>query len=188
MPLPHWTNISSHNENYEPIFKALFEITFDLPPILGRPATDVKLLLENARNISLPLTPEIERVTQRFKYSTRVYVSLPDKTHVDDIDIKFNLNQNDKNAVFVWNTLKAWYDLVWNSQTGENAYKREMLGNIVVNQHDRRGAIIRRVTYRNVQIFGIDAIELDWDSPTEIIETNAKFVADWFEDVYIDSI
>lgn len=186
MALPHFSNILSHNQVYEPIYKALFEITFDLPAILGRTTTEVRLLLENARNITLPLTPDIEVQTQRFKFSTRAYVTLPSQTHVADMSINFNLNENDKNAVFVWNILKAWYDLAWNSQTGETHTKKEMIGNIIVNQHNKKGQVIRRVTYRNCQIVGVSEIELNWDSPTDILECTGKWVADYWEDLYID--
>lgn len=186
MALPHFSNILSHNSNDEPVYKALFELTFDLPPILGRTIDDVKLMLENARNITLPLTPDIEVQTQRFKFSTRAYVTLPSQTHVADLSINFNLNENDRNAVFVWNILKAWYDLAWNSQTGETHTKREMIGNIIVNQHNKKGQVIRRVTYKNVQLVGVSEIELNWDSPTEILECSGKFIADYWEDLYID--
>lgn len=185
MPLPFWSNVQSHFENEEPIYKALFEITFDFPTILARPATDVKLQLENARSISLPLTPDIEVKTQRFKFSTRAFVTLPTQTHIQDLKIKHNLNQNDKGAVYIWNTLKAWYDLVWNSQTGETHYKKEIIGNIIVNQHDKKGKVIRRVTYRNAQIVGISGFDLSWDDTTEILECESGFVCDWFEDLYI---
>lgn len=188
MPLPHFSNISSHNENWEPIFKALFEVTFDLPKAIGSTTQDVVLLLENTKAINLPLTKDIDVVTQRFKYSTRVFVSLPKETHVADLNIKFNLNQNDKNAVYVWNVLKAWYDKVWNSQTGEVHTKRDIVGSIIVNQHDRTGKIIRRVTYKNAQIVGIDSFDLDWENTTEIFEVSTKFVADYWEDLYISNL
>lgn len=183
--LPHFSNILSHNSKDEPIYKGLFEITFDLPPILGATTTEAKLLLENARNITLPLTPDIDIQTQRFKFSTRAFVTMPSDTHISDISITFNLNQNDNKAVYVWNTLKAWYDLAWNSQTGETHTKKEMTGNIIINQHDKKGQIIRRVTYKNVQIVGVSDIELNWESPGELIDVTGKWVADYWEDVYI---
>lgn len=184
--LPHFSNVLSHNQVWEPVYKSLFEITFDLPPILGRTTQEVQLLLENARNITLPVTPDIELATQRFKFSTRTYVTLPTETHIADLSIIFNLNENDKNGIFTWNIMKAWYDLVWNSQTGETHTKKEIIGNIIVNQHNKKGQVIRRVTYRNVQIIGMDAIELSWDDTNQILETPVRFCADWWEDLYID--
>lgn len=186
MGLAHWSNVLSHNENFEAVHNALFEISFDLPPILGRTTTEVQLLLENARNITLPLTPAIETTSQRFKYSTRAYVGLPTETHITDLSITFNLNENRQNAVFVWNILKAWYDLAWNSQTGETHTKAEMIGNIIVNCHNKKGQVYRRVTYFNCQIVGLGDMEYDWESTGDIQETEATWVADYWEDLYID--
>lgn len=185
MALPHFNNIMSHNQNIEPIYKALFEITFELPATLGASSDELKLLLENARNITLPLTPDIEVQTQRYKFSTRAYATLPSETHVSDLNITFNLNENDKNSVFVWKTLKRWYDLVWNSQTGETHTKREIIGSLIVNCHNKKGKVIRRVEYKNVQLVGIQEWEMSWDSPTEIMECSAKFIADFWYDLYI---
>ena len=182
--LPYFSNVLSANQLFEPVYKNLFEITFDLPPILGATTQDVQYLLENARSISLPLTPDIELKTQRFKFSTRTYVGLPTETHVADLTIMFNYNENRNNAVYVWNTLKKWYDLVWNSQTGETHTKIEIAGNIIVNQHNKKGQIIRRVTYFNAQIFGIDEVALGWDE-SDILEGSAKFCADYWEDLYL---
>lgn len=186
MALSHFSNVLSHNSIFEPIYKALFEITFDLPPILGRTTEEVRLLLENSQSISLPLTPAIEITQQRFKFSTRAYVTLPKETHVADITVKFNLNENDKNAVFVWNILKAWYDLVWNSQTGETHTKKEIIGNIIVNQHNKKGQVIRRVTYRNCQILTVSEIALAWEDTTTILDCEGKWCADFWEDLYLD--
>lgn len=186
MALPHFSNILSHNSNWEPVYKALFEVTFDLPAILGRTTDEVRLLLENARSIQLPLTPPLEITNQRFKFSTRAYVTLPTETHLADLSILFNLNENDKNAVFVWNIMKAWYDLAWNSQTGETHTKKEMVGSIIVNQHNKKGQVIRRVTYRNVQLLGVEGVELSWDNPQDIAESTVTFCADYWEDLYID--
>jgi len=61
-----------------------------------------------------------------------------------------------------------------------------MIGNIIVNQHNKKGQVIRRVTYHNCQIVGISEIELNWDSPTEILECTAKWCCDYWEDLYID--
>jgi hypothetical protein len=183
--LPQFSNVLSHNSKDEAVYKALFEITFDLPPILGATATEARLLLENALNITLPMTPDLEIKTQRFKFSTRAYVTLPPETHLSDVSITFNINENDNKAVFVWNTLKAWYDLAWNSQTGETHTKREMTGNIIINQHNKKGQVIRRVTYKNTQIIGLSDMELNWDSTSDILDCTAKFIADYWEDIYI---
>jgi hypothetical protein len=187
MPLPHFTQLQTTDVNNEALYPSLFEITFVLPTILQAEGRDPLMLLENATNIKLPLTPDIDYKTQQFKFSTRAYMTLPGQTHVD-FDINFNVNVNADGSVFVWNTLRSWYDLVWNSQDGSTCYKRDIVGTVIVNHHDRKGEIVRRVTYHNAQIRGIADIDLDWTKSTDIIENvNAKFVSDYWTDEFIDN-
>jgi hypothetical protein len=169
----------------EPVYKNLFEITFILPTILQAQGRDPVLMLQQASSINFDLTEDIERATQRFKYSTRKFVTVPGDTS-KEVTIKFNVNVNEKGSMETWNTLKAWYDLVWNSQNGVLHYKADIIGTLVANQHDRKGLIIRRVTFQNAQIFGVGGMELNWSSTAEIWEVDAKFVCDYWIDEYID--
>jgi hypothetical protein len=192
MPLPHFTQLlmtgspgGPGTRPQEPVYKNLFEITFIMPTILQAQGRDPIMMLQQATSIDLNLTEDIERATQRFKYSTRKFVTTPGDTS-KEFTIKFNVNVNEKGAMETWNALKAWYDLVWNSQNGVLHYKADIIGTIIVNEHDRKGLVLRRVTYQNAQIYGIDGIQLDWSQNTEIWEVNAKFVADYWIDEYID--
>jgi len=187
MPLPHFTQLQSTNVNFEPVYPSLFEITFVLPTLLQEEGRDPLVMLENATNVTLPLTPDIAPTEQRFKFSTRRYLTLPESTHMD-FNINFNLNVNEDGAVFIWNTLKSWYDKVWNSQNGSTMYKRDLVGTVVVNQHDKKGFVIRRVTYQNAQLMGIGEIALDWTNNTSIVEpVQVNFTADYWTDEYIDN-
>ena len=197
MPIPHFDGgllkpahkgIITSQELFEPIHKNLFEISFVLPVILQAQARDPYLMLENATSIDIGnLTPEIETSTQRFKYSTRVFMNTPGQTHTD-FEIKFNINIAKAGDVFIYNTLRAWYDLVWNSQDGTLMYKRDIVGTIIVNHHDRKGYVIRRITYHNCQIQEITGYsELDFGE-SDIIETiSAKWVSDYWIDEKIDT-
>ena len=191
MPLPHFTQLlmtgspgGPGTKPQEPVYLNLFEITFILPTILQAQGRDPLLLLEQAVSVNLDLTKDIEIKDQRFKYSTRAFVTMPSMTHID-FDIKFNCNVNDKGSMETWNTLKAWYDLVWNSQNGRLHYKSDIIGTIIVNQHDKKGVVLRRVTFQNCQMKGVDTFSLDWGS-AEIWQGSAKFVADYWIDEYID--
>jgi hypothetical protein len=187
MPVPHFTKLQSSNIAYEAVYPSLFEITFILPQMLQAQGRDPLMLLENAQNIDLPLTPDITAVSQRFKYSTRVYLTLPEKTDTE-FSIKFNLNVNDTGSIFVYNTLRAWYDLVWNSQTGSVFYKKDIAGSILISQHDKKGFVIRRVTYQNVQLNKLGQFSLSYDQNTQIHEPiEAGFVSDYWIDEMIDN-
>ena len=191
MPLPHYTQLlvtdtgGPGTKPQEPVYMNLFEVTFILPTILQAQNRDPILLLQQARNVKLDLTQDIDDATQRFKYSTRAFLTTPKQTHIE-FDMDFNVNVNEQNSMETWNTLKAWYDLVWNSQNGTLSYKSDIIGTIIVNQHDRKGVILRRVTFQNAQLKGISSIDLDWEKNADIWSANAKFVADYWIDEYID--
>ena len=193
MPVPHYNGgtlapqqkgILTHQGLFEPIHPNLFEISFIFPPIVQQLGHDAYLMLENATSIDLDkLTPEMGISTQRFKYSTRAFMNTPESTHTE-FGIKFNVNIGKAGDVFVYNALRAWYDLVWNSQNGTLNYKSDICGSIIVNMHDRKGYVIRRVTFHNVQIKGINGYAaLDFSQSGIIESIDANFVADyWVED------
>jgi len=193
MPLPHFTRLlmtgspgGPGTQPHEPVYKNLFEITFILPTILQAQGRDPIMLLQQATSVNLDLTPDIPTAEQRFKYSSRAFVGTPDSTLLK-LDIKFNVNVNKSGQMEVWNTLKAWYDLCWNSQNGALHYKADIIGTLVVNQHDRKGLVIRRVTCQNAQLHGISSIsDLQWGGGADIADASAKFICDYWIDEYID--
>lgn len=186
--LPHFTNIPQAAQLDDPIFTSLFEVNFILPIALREEGRDPRMLLYSAQNITFPLTPTLPTVNQRYKYSTRPYIGLPESTHLDDISIDFAVNQDDRLSVYVWNTLKAWYDLAWNSQTGEVNYHRDLVGTIIANQHDKPGNVIRRVIYHNAALKGINEVALNWANTSEIYQAQASFVVSHWDDIYNDVV
>ena len=192
-PLPHFTQLNmtgapggpgTHPE--EPVYLNLFEITFIMPTILQAQGRDPIVMLQQANSVDLNLTEDIEIKEQRFKYSTRAFLGTPGKTHVE-FSIKFNVNVTQQGNLETWDTLKAWYDLVWNSQNGSLHYKSDIIGTIIVNQHDKKGVVLRRVTFQNAQIKGVGGIGLQWSSGDIWNDVEARFVADYWIDEFIDS-
>lgn len=173
---------------HEPVYMNLFEVTFILPTILQAQGRDPVLLLQQAKKFDLNITnKELATSEQRFKYSTRAFVNAgPDKSHVD-FDIDFNVNVNNQGSMEVWNTLRAWYDLAWNSQNGYLHYKADLIGTIIVNQHDKKGLVLRRVTFQNAQLLGVTSPSMDWSTNGIWEAANAKFVADFWIDEFIDN-
>lgn len=195
MGLPHFTQISNVGSPGGPgtlpdevVYLNLYEITFILPVILQAQGRDPILLLENAIKAPdfNPLTGfDIGGAQQRFKYSTREFLTTPTKTS-GEVSIPFQVNVNQAGAMETWTTLKAWYDLAFNSQNGSLHYKSDMIGTIIVNQHDKKGVVLRRVTFQNCQLKTLGGYQLDWASNTIWTEANATFVYDYFIDEYID--
>lgn len=195
MPLPHFTQLTMTGSPGGPgtrpqevVYTNLFEITFILPTILQAQGRDPFLLLQQATKVDLKDLTDfgITAKEQRFKYSTRQFLTTPAKTS-GSIDIPFNVNVNDQGAMETWNTMKAWYDLVWNSQNGSLHYKSDLIGTIIVNQHDKKGVVLRRVTFQNCQLQKLAGYALDWSQQTIIENLQATFIWDYFVDEYIDS-
>lgn len=186
MGLPHFTNVTTHNQIWEPVYKNLFEVEVYLPEkIKDRHPNGTFLLLENTINAKLPSYPTLATKEQRYKYSTRLFVGFPDTTSVTDLQLTFNINQNDSKQMFCFRMIKDWYDLQYNNEDGSTNYKKNCIGSIIIYQHDKEGNIIRRVTYHNVQILSFSIGEdLQWGGGAEIQELSATFCADWFEDFY----
>lgn len=195
MPLPHFTQLSGVGSPGGPgtlpdevVYLNLFEVTFILPVILQAQGKDPILLLQNATKISLNLTEHegIDSKQQRFKYSTREFVTTPTKTS-GRIQIPIQVSVNQQGSMENWNTMKSWYDLCFNSQNGTLHYKSDMIGTIIVNQHDRKGVVLRRVTFQNCQILKVGGYDLDWSSNAIIETLPVDFVYDYFIDEYIDN-
>jgi hypothetical protein len=194
MPLPHYTQIQGVGSPGGPgtlpdevVYLNLFEVTFILPVLLQAQGRDPILLLQNATKISMNTTEfDVSQKTQRFKYSTRVFNTTPTKTD-GTLAIPIQVNVNQQGSMENWNTMKAWYDLVFNSQNGALHYKSDIIGTIIVNQHDKKGVVLRRITYQNVQIIKLGGYELDWSTNNIIESVNADFVYDYFIDEYIDN-
>jgi hypothetical protein len=195
MPLPHFTQISNVGSPGGPgtlpdevVYLNLFEITFILPVILQAQGRDPILLLENvtqAPDFNQLTDWNIGGATQRFKYSTREFLTTPDKTS-GEFTIPMQVNVNNQGSMETWATMKSWYDLVFNSQNGSLHYKSDLIGTIIVNQHDKKGVVLRRVTFQNCQLKKLGGYQLDWTSNSIVDKVDLNFVYDYFIDEYID--
>jgi len=196
-PLPHFSQVNSHGTThpntqqiFEPVYPSLFEVTFVLPTIVQDQGRDPLLLLENATKIDgLEVHKSIDTAEQRFKYSTRMFLTMPQNTSLDSVNVSFNVNVGNAGDVFNYNALRSWYDLAWNSQNGTLNYKRDIVGTIIVNHHDKKGFVIRRITLHNCQIKNIGGYldGVDWNDTTSIVtDVNAEFVVDYWTDERVD--
>jgi hypothetical protein len=62
-----------------------------------------------------------------------------------------------------------------------------MVGTIIVNQHDKKGVVLRRVTFMNCQMSKLTGWALDWASNDIVSNVDATFLYDYFVDEYIDN-
>ena len=195
MPLPHFTQLvvagspgGPGTTPQEPVFTNLFEITFVLPTILQSQGRDPIIFLQQALSIDLgPTNVAIATAEQRWKYSTRKFLQAgPPSTSIDSLQVKFNVNVNNQGSMETWAGLRAWYDLGWNSQNGYLHYKADTIGTMIVNQHDKKGLVLRRVTFQNCQLKSITSPSLDYSAQGILADVTADFCCDYWIDEYID--
>jgi hypothetical protein len=196
MPLLHFTQLlvtgspgGPGTNPQEPVYLNLFEITFVLPTILQAQGRDPVLLLQQAQNIDLNITNKsIATSNQRWKYTSRVFLNAgPSETHIEDFAITFNVNVNNNGSMETWAALRAWYDLAWNSQNGYLHYKADCIGTIIVNQHDKKGLVLRRVTFQNCQLKSVAGPSLAYSGQGILEPVSANFACDYWIDEYIDN-
>lgn len=146
MPLPHYTQSKASLNKYEPIYPNLFEVT-----ILTPTNADSGLILQHVNKIGGldGVNPSIDAVGQKYKFSDRSYAGMPGQTFVD-LTLEFSVNLNDANEAYIYNTMRNWYNLVYDPLTGEMGLKRDYVGSMVVVQYNRAGDIFRRVTFKDV--------------------------------------
>lgn len=196
-PLPHFSTVQSHGSThpntdsiFEPVYPSLFEVSFILPQIVQNQGRDPLLLLENTTSISgIEVHKDLGSQKQRFKYSTRMFLTMPQETSFDSVSLDFNVNVGNAGDVFNYNAMRAWYDLGWNSQNGSLHYKRDIVGTIIVNHHDRKGFVIRRITLHNCQLQQLTGFldGVKHEENQKIIESvNAKFIVDYWTDERVD--
>jgi hypothetical protein len=195
MAVPHFLNVRTGLELMEPIWKGLFEVTVDFPAQLIRKYNlsastnnDLQLVTENITSIEFGgVIQSLSVVDQRYKYSTRAFIGLPQKTHIE-FKMNLQMNSNEKNAIIVYNLWRAWYNLHWNSQTGTAYAKRNTVGGITMTQHDKEGNTLRQIQFVNVQVkmFNGDFDSLNWANPSDIAKGSVDVVADFWYDLYVD--
>jgi hypothetical protein len=183
MPLPHYSQdqTSKKGRNFEPVQQNLFEVTI-LPPA---GVANAGMLLQHVKSISgMDINKAIGTTEQKFKFVTRSFAGQPDTTSID-LTVGFTLNLNEANEAYVYKTLKDWYKLIYNPNTGEMGLKKDYVGTIIVTQFNRKGDIFRTVTLEDCFLMsGLPFLEAGDYSAAEPQEMEVQFRCDsWKEEL-----
>ena len=185
MSLSHFKNSHAAVNKWEVVNPAMFEVTL-LPPTLDGQQDDktTQLLLEHVRSISGldGLNPAMGTVIQKYKQAERVYLGVPEQTHLE-LQMTFSLNLNDSNENYIYTTLRKWYTKAFNPATGQYGRKKEYCGSMVIVEYNRDGSIWRKVTCVNVipgQPTGMN--DDSYDSGNEAKELSITFNCDGWVD------
>ena len=186
----HYQNSDAARNMWEVVSPALFEVYLTFPSILSSLNGNQELMFQHVRSISGldGLTPTISNVVQKYKFAERHYAAAgPEKTSLE-LTITYTLNINDAHENYIYNMLRKWYDLVYNPQNGQTLVKKDYAGGSIMNiiEHDRNGAIWRRVTCLNffpsTPPTGLN--EDNYDNTGDAKTVSITFIVDdWVEEI-----
>jgi len=184
--LPHWDNSRAATNYYEPIFLNQFEVVITPPAAI---AENVDLLVEHVMSITgLPELTPTATVEQTYKFAKRSYAAAVPTETVANLDIKFSVNLNEENNMYIYNILRGWADLAYDPLTGRQGLKRDYYGQIYVAIFNKAGDIFREFRFTPViPQGGFTAMDLNYTS-ANLYEITAKFRADAWKETRIGEI
>lgn len=182
--LSHFKNSTAAVNKYEVVNPALFEVTILPPTLNGVDDKTTQLLLEHVISVSGldGLNPSMGTVIQKYKQADRVYLGVPETTHLE-LSMTFSLNLNDANENYIYTTLRKWYNKAFNPATGSYGLKKDYCGSMVIVEYNRDGSIWRKTTCINVipgQPTGMN--DRNINSGNEANELSMAFYADCWDD------
>lgn len=185
--LPHWDNSRAATQYYEPIYQNQFEVIITPPASITQ---NVDLLVEHVISVSgIPEITPTGLVTQNYKFAQRSYANArPDKTTAD-LDIKFTVNLNEENNMYIYNILRGWADLTYDPLTGRQGLKRDYYGEIYLAMFNKAGDIFRE--FRFISVIpgegGLTPMTLNYTA-NELYEVSMKFRADAWRETRVGEI
>lgn len=174
--LNHIKNSTAGRRNYEAVVDAEYKVTF-IPPA---GVAGAEILTEQCISLTGWKRPGPEAVQQNFNQARRNYASV-DVDNTQNLAATFELNLNEENQNYVYNSIIDWANLVYNDQTGERGLKKDYVGTIIVEQHNAKGDIYWTRKLHNAWVSGeIASIgQNSWDA-AEPVKLEINFIADYY--------
>jgi hypothetical protein len=184
--LPYWDNSRAATNYYEPIYLNQFEVLITPPTTITQ---NVDLLVEHVISINgLPELTPVGIVEQSYKFAKRSYAAAAPTTTVADLEIKFTVNLNEDNNMYIYNILRGWGDITYDPLNGRQGLKKDYYGEIYVCVFTKAGEIFREFRFNSViPQGGLTPMSLDYLS-TGLYECTAKFRSDVWKETRIGEI
>ena len=177
--LPHYSNSKAARDNFEPLFLNQFEVIITPPAVIPGGV----ILTEHVKKVTgLPEITPTGKVEQFYKFAKRTYADARPEDTTAELTIDFEVNLDENNSMYVYNTLRAWADLQYDPMTGGQGLKRDYAGALSVLIHNKAQDLYREFRFSPVYLIApFNAMEPDYRS-NEIYIFTAKFQADaWVE-------
>jgi len=184
--LPHWDNAQAATNYFEPIFQNQFEVIITPPSAI---TDNVDLLVEQVISVSgLPELFTLAKTVQQYKFAKRAYAEATPNDTLTHLTVVFEVNLNDDNNMYVYNTLRGWGDLIYDPLTGRQGLKKDYVGEIAVVVFNKAGDIFREYKFSPAFLEEpLTQITLSYVENT-IYKLTAKFVCDSFKETRVGQI
>jgi hypothetical protein len=174
--LPHWDNSTASTGHYEPVFLNQFIVDITPP---GTITQNKDILIQQV--ISIKGLPEFFTkaiVTQGYKFADRAYAGAVPETTLSKFQVEFEVNLDDTNNMYVYNTLRGWSDLIYDPATGRQGLKKDYIGQANVQIFNKAGDVFRSFRFSSVFLEKpLTQIDLGYRNEG-IYKLTASFVAD----------
>lgn len=177
--LPHFQNSQAATNNWEPIFLNQFEVIITPPASVS----GADILVEQVKKISgLPEITPVGFVEQFYKFAKRTYAAAKPEDTTAELEMDFEVNLDDGNAMYVYNTFRQWSNIHFNPMTGGQGIKKDYAGEMTVIVFNKRQEVFREFRFKPVfMIEPLKDMEMEYTSEDIYILT-CKFKADaWKE-------
>lgn len=145
----HYKNSRTSTSNDEPVYLTRFVCTFVLPEVL-RPIYGTQALVEQIKRVGGLETDKLpETVEQAYRFHKRRFLGSVVETNVD-LEMEFDVNVNDSNVMYPFDVLRAWQKLGYDPNTGAMTIKRDYVGQLLLELHDKLGNVLRRWFFRTI--------------------------------------
>lgn len=184
--LPHWDNSQAARNYYEPVFQNQFEVIITPPAAITQNA---ELLLEHVLKVDgLPEFLTKGETIQTYKFAQRAYSNAKPETTLTTLDIQFEVNLNEENNMYIYNTLRGWGDLIYDPLTGRQGLKKDYVGEIYIAMFNKAQDIFREWRFKPAFLKeALTPIKLDYNTQ-DIYRINAKFLCDSYKESRIGQI
>ena len=178
----HYTNSRTSQSNDEPVFQSLWLATFVLPEAI-RAVHDASLLQDQLINVSGLATDKLpELVEQKYRHISRRFGGTVVQTFVD-VAMTFEANVNQQNQIIPYNIIRDWSKLIYNPATGAQGLKRDYVGKLTLELHDKAGQVVRKWHFPEIwPSTALNEMSLDYTSES-IYQPTINFAADYYEDI-----
>lgn len=130
----------------EPLFLTKWIATFVLPPILAAKYGSAVILSEQIIEIGGLQTEKLPAlVEQGFRGDKRFFPgSVPDGGNAISLPMKFECNVDKSGKIYPYNTFRDWSRLQHDNQTGIQLLKRDVVGQLTLEIHDKVGTVLEK--------------------------------------------